>query len=444
MSILKSNEEILYWIEEKNKNLKVAINKKNISQTNWFLDEDGVIRNKDNTFFQIKGIKKYNSSNNMLMEQPILIQDEIGYLGIICKNFDGTMFFLMQAKIEPGNVNKIQLSPTIQATKSNFTQKHGGKKPAYLEYFLNADKYKILVDQIQSEQSSRFFGKRNRNIILLIDEDIDVLPSHMWMTLKQIKELMKIDNLVNMDTRTVLSCIPYLNLTDDEKKSIGYPKSKELKKSLYEGDKINHVTKVYRYINDFKMFDDDKKEIVPLNDMQNWKWNFDEYCHIDRYHFKVIFCEIEIEGREVKKWTQPLFEAVGKAIFGLITCIEDDMVKFLIKAVPEIGCFDKIELAPSVQLEAGYEYDELNHIDKLFFDRWKNKDNVTFDTILSEEGGRFYHEQNHNVILNINKDDIKYLPDNYFWVDYKTLAELIKINNILNIQLRNLLSVLEA
>ena len=44
----------------------------------------------------------------------------------------------------------------------------------------------------------------------------------------------------------------------------------------------------------------------------------------------------------------------------------------------------------------------------------------------------------------INKDDIKYLPDNYFWVDYKTLAELIKINNILNIQLRNLLSVLEA
>ena len=78
---------------------------------------------------------------------------------------------------------------------------------------MNADKYKILVDQIQSEQSSRFLGKRNRNIIVLVDEDIDVLPSHMWMTLKQIKELMKIDNLVNMDTRTVLSCIPYLNLT---------------------------------------------------------------------------------------------------------------------------------------------------------------------------------------------------------------------------------------
>jgi dTDP-4-keto-6-deoxy-L-hexose2,3-dehydratase len=444
MDILRSNEEILSWIEEKNKNLKVLINKKNISETNWFLDEDGVVRNKDNTFFQIKGIKRYNYSNNIIEEQPILIQDEIGYLGIICKEFDETMFFLMQAKIEPGNVNKIQISPTIQATKSNFTQKHGGKKPAYLEYFLNADRYKVLVDQIQSEQSSRFLGKRNRNIIVLVDEEIEVLSSHMWMTLKQIKELMKIDNLVNMDTRTVLSCIPYLNLTDCEKKSIGYPKSDELKKSLYQGDKINHITQIYRYINDYKMFDDDKKEIISLNNMKNWKWKLDEFCHKERYHFKVIFCEIEIEGREVKKWTQPLFEAVGKAVFGLITCIEDDMLKFLVKAVPEIGCFDKIELAPTIQLEAGYEYDELNYIDKLFFDRWKNKNGVIFDTILSEEGGRFYHEQNHNIILNVNKDDIRYLPDNYFWVDYKTLVELIKINNVLNIQLRNLLSVLEA
>ena len=69
----------------------------------------------------------------------------------------------MQAKIEPGNVNKIQISPTIQATKSNFTQKHGGNKPKYLEYFLDNNNHKIIVDQIQSEQSSRFFKKRNNN-----------------------------------------------------------------------------------------------------------------------------------------------------------------------------------------------------------------------------------------------------------------------------------------
>ena len=49
--------------------------------------------------------------------------------GIICKKINGKLNLLMQAKIEPGNVNCVQISPTIQATKSNFTQVHGGKLP---------------------------------------------------------------------------------------------------------------------------------------------------------------------------------------------------------------------------------------------------------------------------------------------------------------------------
>ena len=149
----------------------------------------GVITNKNNSFFHIIGLKETYEWNGkkQIIEQPIIIQNEIGYLGIICKEFDGVMHYLMQAKIEPGNINKIQISPTIQATKSNFTQMHGGKRPAYIDYFMNADKYDIIVDQIQSEQSSRFYKKRNRNIIIKVDEDIEVLPSHRWMTMEQIK-----------------------------------------------------------------------------------------------------------------------------------------------------------------------------------------------------------------------------------------------------------------
>nr|MWN21435.1 hypothetical protein [Leuconostoc lactis] len=67
---------------------------------------------------------------------------------------EGVLNFLMQAKIEPGNINAVQISPTIQATKSNFMAKHGGKKPAYLDYFLNAKQHQVIYDQIQSEQSS--------------------------------------------------------------------------------------------------------------------------------------------------------------------------------------------------------------------------------------------------------------------------------------------------
>ena len=71
----------------------------------------------------------------------------------------------------------------------------------------------IIVDQIQSEQSSRFLKKRNRNVILMTDQVLEEPDSHRWMTLLQIKEMMHHDNLVNMDTRTVLSCIPYVLLS---------------------------------------------------------------------------------------------------------------------------------------------------------------------------------------------------------------------------------------
>ena len=61
--------------------------------------------------------------------------------------------------------------------------------------------------------------------------------------------------------------------------------------------------------------------------------------------------------------------------------------------------------------------------------------------MLSEEGGRFYCEQNHNVLMLVAYDQVaKDLPEGYFLVDYRTLNRLAQVNNCLNIQLRNLLS----
>ena len=45
--------------------------------------------------------------------------------------------------------------------------------------------------------------------------------------------------------------------------------------------------------------------------------------------------------------------------------------------------------------------------------------------------------------MKIDKDEIKELPPGYFWADYQTLNILIQFNNCLNIQLRNLLSILK-
>lgn len=437
---LNSHEDIIGWINAINKSIHVNIRKISLQECDsWFYDkEKGIIRNNSNTFFQIAGIQKLHEGK-LIHEQPIIIQEEIGYLGIICKNIDGDIYFLMQAKIEPGNINKVQISPTIQATKSNFNMVHGGAKPAYLDYFKNADKYEIIVDQIQSEQSTRFYKKRNRNIIIKIDEEIDILPSHKWITLSQIKELLKINNVVNMDTRTVLACLP-LGFGSLNEQNFKFSNSFEEKNNGKRYD----LTMMYHLINNFKMYDDVRVELVPLHDLKSWEITDKEIKAKGKSDFKVIFCDIEIEGREVRKWSQPLFEAIDRGLFGLFTCMDEGTRKFLIKLTPEIGCFDKIELGPTFQVEDIKIKNNQNEIEKLFLEKLEHADDVLYDVILSEEGGRFYHEENRNVIININKNDLSNFSDRYLWLDFETLNGLVRINNILNIQLRNLLSLWEV
>lgn len=445
---VNSNIEILQWIEKRNKTVKVNIERIKFSQSDtWgYYAKEGSIHNSNRSFFQIKGIQKCKD-DNIILEQPIIIQNEIGYLGIICKEINGVLNFLMQAKIEPGNINKIQISPTIQATKSNFMQKHGGSQPPYLEYFVNACNHEIIVDQIQSEQSSRFYKKRNRNIIIKVQDEIEILPSHKWMTLGQIKYFMKMDNLVNMDTRTVLSCIPFCSVKFN-KEELNEIKKCFKDKSLYNSifnTKSNHdLVQIYHYINNYKMFKEYSLEIVPLHTLTSWEMKDEQIECKEKGDFRVICCNIQIEGREVKQWTQPLFEATGMATFGLITCIDNGIRKFLVQAQPEVGCFDKIELGPSVQKEASEEKMMNNLIDKVFYEKIDKQQGIIYNVVLSEEGGRFYHEQNHNIIIEIDRNEIKDLPKGYFWVDYCTLNTLVQVNNCLNIQLRNLLSLLEV
>ena len=440
--------ELQEWVRQRNETIAVSIRKISLEETGtWFYEKKtGCICNQEHSFFQITGYQQ-KMADGSVVTQPVILQEEIGYLGILCQEINGVMHFLMQAKIEPGNVNKIQISPTIQATKSNFTRKHGGAAPPYLEYFLNAPQYETVVDQIQSEQSSRFYKKRNRNIILRVEEKIPLLPSHRWMTLGQIKTLMRQDNLVNMDTRTVLSCIPFSKLDLPMQELLRLSdlfQNKPLFRSVFTCSAGNPLPEIYQYINNWKMFSETERMLLPLHQLEEWEMRDGELICKHPYPFKAIFCDISIEGREVKHWTQPLFEANGIATFGLMCCEHNGVLKFLVKAMPEIGCFDGLELGPTIQWEPSAGNRRADKVSRLFEEKYSRRKGVLFDHLLSEEGGRFYQEQNRNILLQIDACELPELPEGYFLLDYRTLNELVQINNTLNIQLRNLLSLLEV
>ena len=430
---LHTDAEIAEWLQERKKSQHVRIRMISLEEcAPWYYDqEEGRIRNRDDTFFSISGMEaEYPEAGSI--SQPIILQREIGYLGILCRKIRGVWHFLMQAKIEPGNINYVQISPTIQATKSNFTRKHGGKEPPYLRLFRQMRQEDILVDQIQSEQSSRFWGKRNRNVIIKTEENVQELPSHRWMTFGQIQACMRVDNLVNMDTRTVFSCIPYVFMTDCLH---GYAEP-----FIQSMATIRHsdITEIFLKINNYKMFHAPKIRLVPLLSLRDWEFRDLRFQSSRPWPFEILFCDLNIEGREVTRWHQPLFAARGMATFGLFCRVQEDRYEVLVQIKPEIGCHDAVELGPSVQEEYGFEPSR-DSVGAAFFSALEKRKNVLTDVIMSEEGGRFYHEQNRNVIIRVDPEEVEYDPEKYIWVTLGSLNGLTQVNNGLNIQLRNLL-----
>ena len=125
------------------------------------------------------------------------------------------------------------------------------------------------------------------------------------------------------------------------------------------------------------------------------------------------------------------------ATFGLLCRVQEGRYEVLVQIKPEIGCHDAVELGPSVQEEAGFESGR-DSVATAFFDALEKRKNVLTDVIMSEEGGRFYHEQNRNVIIRTDPEELAYDPEKYIWVTLGSLNGLTQVNNGLNIQLRNL------
>ena len=251
---LNANETI-DWREKIQSNSKVNIEFIKFSKMkSWYLSNSKEkIYHSSKKFFRIEGIEvKSKEDLKFYHNQPILNQDESGILGFISKKIGKQFFFLVQAKIEPGNLNLVQISPTVQATQSNYKRIHQGKNTKYLNYF-NSKNKKVIFDQLQSEHGSRFYKKRNRNIIIQINSKIKLYKNFKWISLNNLSKLNSLNNFLNMDCRTVLSSLLYCGRYDQVK--IKLSRFREITAWLvYQKNQINYIS-----------------NIIPLNKIKGWK-----------------------------------------------------------------------------------------------------------------------------------------------------------------------------
>ena len=325
--------------------------------------------------------------------------------------------------MEPGNINILQLSPTVQATKSNFSQVHKGKSTLFLEYFTDRKKSEVLIDQLQSEQGGRFLRKRNRNMIVKVKEDFKIPENFVWLTLGEIKKLLKIDNFVNMDARSVLSTI--------------------LTSNNYEHNfNKNDISIIQWYIDKKVKYELDVNRI-PISVLKNWK--IDEYSisnieNKDRF-FSIIAIKVETgENREVSSWTQPIVKDLNIGLIGLIRQKINGYYRYLFQVKVMPGNIDIIDLSPTVSVS---NYASLTDLNKpLFIDYFLNKQYIIHtDVLQSEEGGRFYHLQNRNMIVELDEDEPFYTPDDYIWLSKDQINKFMPYS-MFNIEARSLISTI--
>lgn len=441
-----SLDSIASWIETRNREVSVEVERvpfKSLDQ--WVMFPDHSLHHSSGKFFSVEGIRvRTDFPWPKEWEQPVIHQPEMGCLGILAKTFDGVLHFLMQAKIEPGNVNHVQLSPTLQATRSNYGLVHGGRVPAYLEYFSKATPNQIIFDQLQSEQGARFLRKRNRNMIVKVEEDIPVLEDFHWMTLGQIKELMQRDNCVNMCARTVVAGIDFTDYSAseadlDQMSDFG----RDMLGSAHTQSGVKTMREVQSWLTGLRYGYTLSVERIPLNEVREWQCRDDEIVRFDNKCFRVIGAKVHIENREVVSWCQPLVESMQQGICAFIVKKIGGIYHFLVQAKMECGTRDVFELAPTVQCLTESVFDGSPRPPYTDYVLNARKEQVVYDALQSEEGGRFFHEQNRNMIVIADDAFPEEVPPAFQWMTLGQMCLFLRFSNYVNIQARSLLAAIK-
>ena len=204
---------IIEWFNKKREESDMVVEEIGVKELEkWNIQkETGNLFHDSKGFFEVIGVKVSNTFDREVGKegwtQPMIAKNPGGILGILMKKINGIPHYLLQAKAEPGNIGKLQLSPTLQATTSNLLKAHGGKRPLFAEHFNESNNLKIIYAKWQSEDGGRFHLKSNYNMIVEIKEDekLDIPDYFIWITLYQIKQLLKIENFVGPHVRGIIS-----------------------------------------------------------------------------------------------------------------------------------------------------------------------------------------------------------------------------------------------
>jgi oxidase EvaA len=385
------------------------------------------------------------------LDQPLILQPEIGILGFLLRINSVDAEVLVQAKPEPGNIRLIQAAPTVQATESNYLRRHQGRETPLLSHFLLPAEGLVISDSLQSEQGTRFMGKYNRNMVVVAPSNSSVPETEAlrWFPIAQLLSQLCEDFQINTDARSVLATTDWAHLSHPGRPFARWRGADCLGEALLRSfespeeqadvslEIIIHRLERVRGAATFEA------RIVSLDDLTDWE--IDEAGLTSRRPgmFGIRYFSINTTQREVPQWDQPLavMERLGEAI---LLCQERrGILHFLFRASGEIGFREKVQYGPTIQDlgcssptpgDAGGPGDRVREL--------ADRSMTLLTNLQSDEGGRFFQCVSRYSILLIPSGEPVHMGQDYSWMTLGQIATLIRQRGVFSNEARSLVSML--
>lgn len=375
------------WIQQRRAALSLTVAQRSLEDLDqWAFDEvTGDLRHRSGSFFAVRGLTNGRESH-IILDQP-----EVGLLGLLLTVVNGTAHVLVQMKHEPGSVAGAQLSPTVQATRSNIDRRHGGRAVPYLESFTTAPA-SVIHDSLQSEHGTWFFRKVNRNLVVAGPPTEPLNRNFMWVTLGQLYYLtLNTPDLIGMDLRSTLACLPTFE-----------------RDCQCDATPLEYLTPLHRstpsdVLSGFRL--------APLRETARPA----DRLSTPHGSFEIIGVDVSGGEREVDSWQQPLLHPLIRRTYSLPirsgSCLE-------------IGLCVRYEFGLSHPQYSGTEGD--------------NSSETLLSLMLYEEGGRTYDAE---TCYRLSEDTSH---DATVWVPSCAAIALSQQSSVLTIEARTLLLLARA
>lgn len=380
------------------------------AQEEWEL-RDGVLSHISGGFFHVSGLMNRERSE----EHLVLFQPQGALTGVAVCRVAGSVYVLLQARIEPGNSRIGQFGPTIQSTPANYLRLHGGRQTPYLELFnSHSSRARPIGHSTQLDLGKRYFQKSKIHAYVEVPQLIETAKNMIWVPLPVLAEAAGLDNFLNADLRSLLSVFDWDLYLHDRDPPFLPVQEHDFHAAWMAGNRLGAGS----------------WQLVAVTELRNWKLSEQGIIDVTGSGISVGMYRTSCAMREVETWTQPLMKSSSRGRVALLMRSSEDDVEFLISLKSEFGIAAGQVVLPSYVIYPGEDRKDAMQ---------EPLGVIVAQFIQSDEGGRFYrHESVYELIRVASEFETE---SHQYWVSSRTLKQLLKASNAVGFQLRCIASL---